>query len=67
MPLLYRALCEALVTASSEELEKHKDNDEESIGIWITVTQTLLLFKSVAEVHTSRTNLAALLKANISF
>lgn len=61
---MYRAICEALVTAAADELSRKKDDDAVCIAVWGTVTHTLIQMVEVAKVHTSRTNLTALLKVS---
>ncbi|KAK6628104.1 hypothetical protein RUM44_010586 [Polyplax serrata] len=60
-PLLYRAMCQALVSASTEELAKNK-NDESRLQIWNTIVEAMMTLVEIVKIHTSRINLAALLK-----
>lgn len=63
-PLLYRAMCQALVSASTEELAKNK-NDESRLQIWNTIVEAMMTLVEIVKIHTSRINLAALLKVSL--
>lgn len=61
-PLLYRSLCETLVSAASEELSKVQDDHEECLKTWSQIIETMQLLVAIVKLQSSRINLCALLK-----
>ncbi|KAL0275666.1 UNVERIFIED_CONTAM: hypothetical protein PYX00_003456 [Menopon gallinae] len=61
-PLMYRSLCEALVSGATEKLNQDRGNHESSLKTWSDIIQTLLMLVEIVKMLSSRINLSALLK-----
>lgn len=61
-PLMYRTLCEALVSGATVKLEQDGRNHENALKSWADIIQTLLMLVEIVKVLSSRINLSSLLK-----